>query len=218
MSRLFTLIITLLLSLYTFGQPITVVDASAFGQRMAAMSADAENALSNLEQLLKQADNMQTQVARMDSIKNKVTKVSDRIKMLSRFTELLQESKNAMILLRYSTEVITKSLYLTPSQKTSLALYATNKVNNIIDDVKQIKELIEHPDKSEMSEHERYNEITRYESQVTSSIASLNMMVHNVKQMEIDVETRYLRRNAFSVYGIYGDKKTAKKTTKKINW
>lgn len=219
MTRTFTLIITLLVSIHIFGQPVTVVDASAFGQRVAAMSADAENALSNLEQLLEQADRMQSQVARMDSIKNKVTKVSDRIKMSARFLELLQESKNAMILLRYGAEVITKSRYLTASQKTSLALSATKKVNNLIDDVKQIKELIEHPEKSEMSEHERYNEITRYEYQITSTIASLNMMVLRVKQIDIDRETRNLQRNAFSIYGVYhNNKKETKKSTKKINW
>lgn len=221
MTRFITLIFGIVLSVQIFGQPITVVDGSAFGQRIASMSADAENALNNLEQLLEQADKMKSQVARMDSIKSKVTKVSNRIKMLARFTDLLQNSKNAVLLLKYGTETITKSKHLTPSDKIALAQYMAKAVDNIIEDVKQIKELIEHPEKSEMSEHERYNEITAYEVQVSQTIRNINSIIYNVKQLEVDYQTKCMRKDAFTTYGIYDSKSqqpTTKKTTRKINW
>ncbi|MCQ2189494.1 MAG: hypothetical protein MJZ00_06250 [Paludibacteraceae bacterium] len=220
MGKIISLIAGALLSLQMYGQPVTVVDGSAFGQRIASMSADAENALNNLEQLLDQADKMNSQVSRMDSIKNKVTKVSNRIKMLSRFTDLIQTSQNAVSSLRYSTEVISSSPYLTLKEKTALLLYTTKLVDNIIEDVTQIKELIEHPEKSEMSEHERYNEITKYDAQINNSIETQNRVVRKVKEIEYEKESSMMRKSSFSTYEIYAksNKQTTQKQTKQINW
>lgn len=220
MGKIISLIAGALLSLQMYGQPVTVVDGSAFGQRIASMSADAENALNNLEQLLNQANQMEAQVLRMDSLKNKVTKVSNRIKMLSRFTDLIQTSQNAVSSLRYSTEVISSSSYLTFKEKKDLFSYTTKLVDNIIEDVTQIKELIEHPEKSEMSEHDRYNEITKYTTIINNAIQTLNRVVRKVKEIEYEKEASMMRKSSFSTYEIYAksNKQTTQKQTKQINW